>query len=99
MPVQLRFKGGGVGQYFEGEGWTGKLTEVHVSTCSHCQHQTEYPSQKRMLEFVDICRGCMRLICLECCGKPCRPFEQEAERQELEARIQRKVHMGMWRCY
>ena len=99
MPAQLRFKGGGVGQYFDGPDWTGNLVEVHVSTCSHCQKQTEYPSQKRIMEFVEICRGCMRLICLGCYGKPCRPFEQEAERQEALARLNDRIHMGSWRCY
>ncbi len=86
MPAQLRFKGGGVGQYFDGPNWTGKLVEVHVSTCSHCQAQTEYPSQKRMMEFVDICRGCMRLICLGCYGKPCVPAEKRAEMIEAAAK-------------
>lgn len=99
MPVQLRFKGGGVGQYFEGPNWTGALTEVHSSKCSHCQHMTEYPSRKRMMEFVDICRGCMSLICLGCVGKPCRPFEQEAERREQVARLRERIHKQAWGCY
>jgi hypothetical protein len=60
---------------------------------------SEFPSVKRMMEFVDICRGCMKLICLECAGKPCRPFEQEAERQEEIARLQQRLQIGAWRCY
>ncbi len=102
MPAQLRFRAGGVGQYFDGPiGDAGRvlISEVHASTCSHCQAQSEYPSQRRMMEFVDICRGCMRLICLSCAGKPCRPFEQEAERQEALARLQARLEVGAWRCY
>ncbi len=99
MPAQLRFKAGGVGQYFEGGRWDGALVEVHSSSCSHCQALTEYPSQKRMMEFVEVCRGCMRLICLGCAGKPCRPFEKEAERQEEVARLERRLQIGAWRCY
>ena len=92
-------RAGGIGQYFEGDNWDGKLVEVHHSSCAHCQKGTEYPSQKRMMEFVDICRGCMKLICLECVGKPCRPFEQEAERQEALARLQQRLQIGAWGCY
>lgn len=99
MPAQLRFRAGGIGQYFEDSNWNGKLVEVHASTCSHCQHQTEYPSQKRMMDYVEICRGCMKLICLGCAGKPCVPFEAEAERQEQLARLQQRIQIGAWRCY
>ena len=98
--MALRFKPGGVGEYFEGGLWNGKVTTVHSTTCSHCQHPTEFPSMKRMMEFVDVCRGCMKLICLDCSGKPCTPYEKEAERLEAMARLQRKVEQqGVWRCY
>lgn len=97
MPGQ---RAGGVGQYFE-DGIL--IREVYVSTCSHCQSQTEFPSRRAMMDHVEICRGCMRLICLKCCGKPCRPYEQEAERQEREARLQSAfgpVTAGSpWRCW
>jgi len=99
MPAQLRFKAGAVGQYFDGPLHNGRMVEVHSSTCSHCQAQTEFPSQKRMMEFVDVCRGCMKLICLRCVGKPCRPFEAEAERIEREHRLQQRIAAAAWRCY
>ena len=99
MPAQLRFKAGAVGQYFDGPLHDGRLVEVHSSTCSHCQAQTEFPTQKRMMEFVDVCRGCMRLICLGCVGKPCRPFEAEADRIEREHRLQQRLQAAAWRCY
>ena len=99
MPAQLRFRGGGIGQYFEDGNWTGKLVEVHASTCAHCSHMTEYPSQKRMMEFVEVCRGCMRLICLQCYGKPCIPAEKRAEFEEEAARVQARIARGAWGCY
>ncbi len=95
MPVQ-RIKPGGVAQYFDP---VLGVTEVHCSTCRHCQKHTEFPSLRVMFEYVDICRGCMKLICLECAGKPCRPYEKEAERQEAEARIAAKVEAQRWGCY
>lgn len=97
MPKQ---QPGGIGQYFE----DGVLVqEVYTSTCSHCANITEFPTKRAMLDHVDICRGCMRLICLRCHGKPCRPFEAEAEREEREARLQQMFgsprESGVrWRC-
>jgi len=64
-------KPGSVGQLFmPGE----DVVEVHASTCAHCQHITEFPSMRKMHEHVDVCRNCMKLICLECAGKPCVPW-------------------------
>jgi hypothetical protein len=99
MPTLLRFKPGSIGQYFEGCCWSGNLKEVHHSSCAHCQTGTEFPSMKEMMNYVEICRGCMKLICLECAGKPCRPWEKECERQEMEGRLRRRVEMAGWECY
>lgn len=96
MPAQLRFRPGAVGQLFH-EGQLVK--EVHSSTCSHCQKMTEFESRRTMMEHVDFCRGCMRLICLDCYGKPCVPFERRAERMEELARLRSRIHMQAWRCY
>jgi hypothetical protein len=94
MPIKI--KPGGINTYFDplfGE------VESHSSTCHHCQHITDFPSVKRMFDHVDVCRGCMKLICLECVGKPCRPFEKEAERLEREAELTSKINLQSWRCY
>lgn len=56
--------------------------EYHTSTCAHCGHVTVFVNPKQMQQVVDFCRGCSKLICLNCAGKPCRPWEQEMERQE-----------------
>jgi hypothetical protein len=68
--------------------------EAYASTCSHCQHISEFPSMRRMMEHVELCRGCMKLICLQCAGQPCRPYEKEAERQEAEYRLRQRIERG-----
>ncbi len=67
MPSLRRFKPGGV--IFRCDGWVE--VEMHSSTCSHCQKGTEFPSLKKMTDYIDFCRTCMEEICLECVGKPC----------------------------
>ena len=94
--MSLRFKPGGVGQYFDP---VVACVEVHSSTCSHCQSITEFPSMRRMMDYVEICRGCMKLICQECSGKPCLPAEKEVERVEREERLRRRIEQGAWGCY
>ena len=81
------FKPGSIGQYFEDGMWTGRLTEVHSSTCFHCGKLTEFPSMKEMMNYVEICRGCMKLICLECAGQGCTPFIKQVE--EIEEKLYR----------
>ena len=73
-----RLKPGGVGQYFGCEG----MVEVETSTCAHCQKMTDIPNRRKMQEVVDICRACMKLICLDCAGKPCVPIMKRIEAQE-----------------
>ena len=102
IPHGPRIRAGGIGQYFDQPGWTGKCTEVYESTCAHAhcgQKITAFPSLKRMMDHVEICRCCMKLICLECVGKPCRPAEQEADRVEAEWRLQQRVGRMAWGCY
>lgn len=99
MPKGPRLKPGGVGMYFEGPMWTGKVREVHSSTCNHCGHPTEFESMRTMMEHVDLCYGCMRLICLGCVGKPCVPQEMACERVEREARLRHKLEQDAWGCY
>ena len=95
MPV--RIKPGGVGIYTDPA--FNSPIENHASTCSHCQKITDFPSRKQMMDYVDICRGCMKLICLDCYGKPCMPYEKRVEIQENEHRIRSRIHMQAWRCY
>jgi hypothetical protein len=63
----------------------------HASTCAHCQKVSTFASLRAMHEHVDVCRSCMKLICSDCAGKPCRPWEKEMERQEARGRFLRDV--------
>ncbi len=82
-------KPGGISQFWSPEG----LVEVHTSTCAHCQHITDIPSKRKMFEYVDICRQCMKLICLHCADKPCTPWIKQVE--EAEEREYRRRQMGV----
>jgi hypothetical protein len=93
LPKHVQFEPGGVGESFDPI--NGVVTQ-YTSTCSHCQHITEFPSKRKMMEHVEICRGCMKLICLECVGLPCRPYENEADRQETAFELHKAmVRLGM----
>jgi hypothetical protein len=59
--------------------------EVPTSKCAHCPKLTEIPNQRRIAEFVDVCRMCNALICLECAGKPCAPHMRNIEAAERAA--------------
>jgi len=94
MSKARRIKPGAIAQYFSEQGWSCTPVEFYSSTCAHCQKGTDFPSMRKMMDYVDICRNCMRLICLECHGKPCTPFmrivekmEEEAERKRMRLRI------------
>ena len=70
----------------------GNLTEMHASKCVHCEQFTYFPSMKKMHETgIDVCRSCMRLVCKDCAGKPCRPWLKEVERQEARSRMLRDI--------
>jgi hypothetical protein len=100
MAKHLNFEPGSVGEYYDGPiGDRVLIREVYHSTCFHCGHGTEFPSKRDMMEHVEICRGCMHLICLGCYGKPCTPQEKEAERLEAEARLRARIEGGGFRCY
>ena len=77
----MRLRPGGVGEYF----LCGAVTVVETSTCQHCQHVTDIPNRRKMMDYVDICRACMELICLNCVGKPCTPKMKMIEMAEEKA--------------
>lgn len=72
-------KPGAVGQYF----CDGLLvSEVMESKCAHCQGISTVPNRRRMTDYVDVCRMCNALICLQCAGKPCSPALKRIEQAE-----------------
>ena len=76
------FKPGGV--TFRSDGWT--CVEMHSSTCSHCQHITEFPTLRKMTDYIDFCRTCMEEICLQCVSKPCRTWLKKCDIDEAVSR-------------
>lgn len=84
-----RVKPGGVGFLCDPE--LGNV-EVETSTCAHCQRITDIPSRRKMMEHVEFCRNCFRLICLECAGKPCIPIMKKIE--EMEERYHRRRQLA-----
>ena len=97
--MKNRFEAGGVSEYFDEPLWQGRVITVHSSTCWHCGRITDFPSRRVMFDYVDVCRGCMKLICLGCVGKPCTPQEAECERIEREDRLKQRIEQGSWGCY
>jgi hypothetical protein len=58
-------------------------TELYSSKCQHCGVYTEgIPSQRKMMEYIDFCRVCMKFVCLKCAGGPCTPLIKKIEQQE-----------------
>ena len=96
MPRLLRFEPGGLGEYFDP---IGQVVEKYSSTCSHCQRITEFESKRKMMDYVEICRGCMKLICLDCSGKPCLPYEKRADIMDNEWALRQRLVKDGWRCY
>jgi len=50
-----------------------------------------------MMDYIDICRKCMRLVCLGCAGKPCTPFEKIVDKIEADyyRSVQLRKSMGL----
>jgi hypothetical protein len=97
MPRLIR-KPGGINTVFDPV--YGEI-ETHSSTCRHCQHITDFPSRKVMMDYVRWCYGCDELACLEpeCVKKGCMPYEKQAEIQENEYKLRSRIHLQAWRCY
>jgi hypothetical protein len=102
------FEPGGVGQSYWGPiGDPGRILirETHESTCSHCGHITTIHNRRNMMDYVECCRGCMRLICLGCWDLMCKgkmgcvPQEKECERIESEIRLRGRLARSAWGCY
>lgn len=77
----MAIKPGGVGFYCDGV----NTTEVHSSKCKHCGTFTEFPSMRKMMEYIDFCRVCMEPICLGCVGKGCTPLMKKIDAMERAA--------------
>lgn len=61
------------------------IRETDCFTCNHCNSIIHSPVNKKIEEVGDFCRSCMKVICLRCAGKGCRPFLKQVEAQEERA--------------
>jgi hypothetical protein len=83
MPA--RIKPGGVGIYT----CDGLETWVDTATCSHCQRIIDIPSRRKMHEVSDVCRACMKIICVTCAGQPCVTWLKKCDIEEALERRRR----------
>lgn len=106
---RINFKPGSVNQTFLDASWeppppgrkVGRfrghlIREAHCSVCRHCGYQTEFPSLRKMTDYIDFCRKCMHPICLKCVGKPCVTQEEWADELERQEYIKRQVERAHW---
>ena len=63
----------------------GSLYESSTFSCFHCNTVVHVPP-KSDVNFVGVCRQCMKPICQECSRKVCLPWEKKM--QQAEARYQ-----------
>ncbi len=63
--------------------------ECDTHTCAHCQKVVFTPPNKKIEEVGDFCRGCMKVICLDCAGKGCSPFMKKLEAMEARYHARR----------
>lgn len=96
---------GGVAQIFYADGIGGaareanlngqrftldsSITEMSTFTCFHCNGVVHVPPRADV-NFVGMCRNCMRPICQRCSGKPCEPFERKLQEAEDRSRLMRE---------
>lgn len=85
----MRYKPGGISQVIT----PYKVEESYSSTCAHCQHITDFSSMRKMHDYVDVCRSCMKLICLHCSGKPCTPWLKQCE---IEEKLDQQRRLREW---
>lgn len=63
----------------------GASVEMAASRCAHCPAPIEVPNMRRLTDHADICRLCNKLVCINCAGKPCAPWEKTISRMEEES--------------
>lgn len=63
--------------------------EADTFTCAHCQNVVHVKAKASPEELGGQCKLCMGLICSNCVGKGCDPFEKKLERMEERDRVLR----------
>lgn len=60
----------------------GSLVESDTFTCGHCNKIQRVKPMSRPEDIGGLCKQCMTLICTECLGGQCDPFEEKLRRHE-----------------
>ncbi len=74
---------GGYGHWFNGQ---GRDLERDTFTCKHCNSVVFVEPFQDPAAAGGWCMNCAALICRECAGRECRPFERQLEREERMGR-------------
>jgi hypothetical protein len=61
---------------------TGEVKEADSFTCRHCNRVKFVKPRERPEDLGGLCKVCMGLICADCVGQSCTPFEKKLEQQE-----------------
>lgn len=67
-----------------------KGREWDTFTCNHCQRVVRYRKRAEAYEMGGHCMVCDKMICAECVGKGCKPFEEKIRAQETRAALRRE---------
>lgn len=82
----------GLGYTFTTDG-NGNTQEGESFTCFHCQKIVIIPPKSRPEDMGGLCYLCYRLVCPNCVGKDCDPFEEKRKRLEASY-LARKSYEG-----
>jgi len=75
-------------------GWTfiyqdGKVEEGETFTCYHCNCLVMIKPKERPEDIGGFCTICTKLVCSQCVGKGCDPFEEKRRRIEASYHARR----------
>lgn len=65
---------------------SGGVEEYDSFTCGHCQHIVHVPPMTDPANIGGLCKACMKMICPNCLGKDCIPWEKQMEIMEAQHR-------------
>lgn len=66
----------------------GQHKEFDTCTCKHCNRVWVVRStETKDVDLGGWCMQCMAMICSDCAGKPCFPFEKQIEIYEQRQRL------------
>ena len=69
----------------------GEITELPTFTCGHCQNVRRVQPMCDPADLGGLCKICMQVVCEQCVGLGCDPFEKKLERQEAQGRARRWI--------